>query len=357
VQVRIRGPVLALLSLSVLSGCLAGDDRSARTTDAGRRVVLEAAVSEPPRRWARVLAVGFGGGERRLGSVQAERFGAPVFPLSFAVARDGSFWILDPVKRRVAHFSRRGGYVGELRGGIRFELRHPLPKDVVVVGERVHLLEERTGRGFREAVRELRPGAPARVTSLVRRGRGPLLLELVPNQPRLTAFTLGEQDQRAHLTGRSGVGWLEVPGSGAWHPLPGYPLREGWASLVFRGSNVIELTRTRPSGAPTSRRVEIDVVDDDGKRAATIAAAADVLPVGDSLGLYLRVSSDYVGRPNVGGRWYLQLSAKGVETWERLPEGTIRDDSIQERHITTGPDGTVHLMLANRTGIEILERR
>jgi hypothetical protein len=92
--------------------------------------VLEhgAKVFEAPQRWPAVLSVRFGSGNSQLGSIQAKRYGAPAFPKSFTVVRDGSFWILDIVKDRLAHYSRHGEYLGYLRGGLHFDTRHLIPK-------------------------------------------------------------------------------------------------------------------------------------------------------------------------------------------------------------------------------------
>jgi hypothetical protein len=324
------------------------------------RLLVRAKVFERPKAWTPLLSIPFGPARSRLGAKQDPGKGSPVFPLSFTVARDGSFWILDVVKQRVAHYSRRGTYLGSLRG----VLRPGRPLDLALVREVIYVVEQNI-IAVELGVRELRQGRPARVTSLVWRGRMPLIYELVPNQARLTAATLGVLDGAAsNRTGKAAVVWFEVPGSGRMHALPGHPVKDGFVSVDLRGIDPnsgretydsVEITHRPKKGAATSRKITVEILTrPGGKPVHALAGAEDVVPFGDSVGLCLLVSSDGGG---LGGRWYLQLSADGaVQVWERVRRGTIWDDSFQERHITVGPDGSMYHMIADRSGIKIFRR-
>ena len=89
----------------------------------------------------------------------------------------------------------------------------------------------------------------------------------------------------------------------------------------------------------------------------TVLGIADQVPVGDSVGLLLFVSSDLRSRNNYGGRWYLQLSSDGeVEAWERLADPRV-DDTTTRRHLSTDQAGDVYYMLVRRDRVDLLRRR
>jgi len=91
---------------------------------------LTADLRERAPDWKRLAFIPFGRGEARLGhEVPPVHTDRPLMPPSFAVARDGSFWILDVVKRRIAHYAPGGSYLGEV-GGLFFDRAHPYPVDL-----------------------------------------------------------------------------------------------------------------------------------------------------------------------------------------------------------------------------------
>ena len=84
--------------------------------------------------WRLVASIPFGPRREALGEIpEGPRSPVPMVPFSFAVAPDRSFWILDEVKRRVAHYSAEGRFIGDL-GGLRFDRFHPHPRDLVIAG-------------------------------------------------------------------------------------------------------------------------------------------------------------------------------------------------------------------------------
>ncbi|HEV8420123.1 MAG TPA: hypothetical protein VGR13_02065, partial [Actinomycetota bacterium] len=73
------------------------------------RLILTADLSEPPSKWRRLFFAPFGTRREQLGfkffheSVNSQ-------PSSFVVSADGSLWIADRWKDRLAHYSPTGRF-------------------------------------------------------------------------------------------------------------------------------------------------------------------------------------------------------------------------------------------------------
>jgi nitrogen fixation NifU-like protein len=85
-------------------------------------LVLTADFSEPAAQWQRVVFLPFGSHREQLGLKQFPESPSSL-PSAFAIDVDGSIWIADRWKSRLAHFSAAGAYLGEipLGPGIRTE--------------------------------------------------------------------------------------------------------------------------------------------------------------------------------------------------------------------------------------------
>src|SRR5262249_59292 len=70
-------------------------------------------LSERPGRWDPVTTIPFGADESSL-LFQPEREAPTVEPSSFAIAGDGTIWILDAGNARIAHYSRAGRFLGAI---------------------------------------------------------------------------------------------------------------------------------------------------------------------------------------------------------------------------------------------------
>lgn len=197
-------------------------------------VSLFADSEERPVQWDTVFSADYGPDIAELGSIVAREQGAPNFPRSFAIDNDGSVWILDAVKHRIAHYSQQGVFAGSLDGGLRLDPHHPYPIDMAVIGRSVYVLLEETLRQW--VVVPSRGGVEGR-TSLVHDGVNPLIYEFVSSQPRLTRITLGSWDG-TDVSGDPGVAWFDVPGSGRMHTLPGIPLVDGWVLCRADGGDL-----------------------------------------------------------------------------------------------------------------------
>ena len=315
-------------------------------------VSLFADSEERPVQWDTVFSADYGPDIAELGSIVAREQGAPNFPRSFAIDNDGSVWILDAVKHRIAHYSQQGVFAGSLDGGLRLDPHHLYPIDMAVIGRSVYVLLEET---LRQWVVVLSRGDVEGRTSLVHDGVNPLIYEFVSSQPRLTGITLGSWDG-TDVSGDPGVAWFDVPGSGRMHTLPGIPLVDGWVLCRADGGDLF-LEYTGQDGRIATQDVRVRLVRYEGASPdRTVLSIADQVPVGDSIGLLLFVSSDLRSGNNYGGRWYLQLSSDGdVEVWERLADPMV-DDSSQRRHISTDLSGDVYYMLVRRDRVDLLRR-
>jgi hypothetical protein len=99
-----------------------------------------------PVQWDTVFSANYGPDIAELGAIVARKQGAPIFPVSFAIDDDGSVWILDAVKHRIAHYSSQGVFAGSVEGGLRLDPYHPYPIDMTIIGPSMHVLLEETLR-------------------------------------------------------------------------------------------------------------------------------------------------------------------------------------------------------------------
>lgn len=316
-----------------------------------RPITLVADASVEPRVWTNVLEIPFGSGSGDLGAITDPSQGSPNFPRSFAVGRD-TYWILDAVKGRVAHYSSDGELIGELRGHLRLSPPHPYPIDLTLVRGHIQVLLERS---LRQSIIDFATDEFT-ITSLVHRGVNPLVYAFVPHMRRPTAVTHGLWDG-SDVTGSLGVGWFDAPGTGSFHELPGIKVATRWLLCCQESKRGLVVTSVDSDGRVTEREIRISLVRERGGRAWTpIIAVIDQVPSSDGLGILLQMTTDRRTGKNFGGRWYLALSEDGrVQAWERVPEPPM-DDSSQRRHLTVDREGNVFLLLANDLGIVISKR-
>jgi hypothetical protein len=272
-------------------------------------------------------------------------------PRSFAVAEDGSFWILDGVKKRVARFSRQGEFI-EAVTGFRLDRFSPRPKDVAVLHDRVYVVEEEFGRATLTTIGSER----RRVPEPVRDGSEPVAVSLLlPSAGRLVARIGGYADPPG--TGPTGYG--ELPLRGRLDLLPGVPVNgDTWVDIRAPGDQDLEFTSTRGSmHAVQPIHVSAFGGGSTPKLRALVGPAIETT-FPKAVGIYVRVAPD---RPSDaerfgGGAWYLRLGVdRSPLVWERLPEARVSDEE-QVRHLATGPDGRVYLMVPDEEGEKIYVR-
>jgi hypothetical protein len=326
-------------------------------------LVLTANLLERPSQWQRVLSIRFGNRTDELGVVPIGRHTPiPYVPKSFAVAGDGSVWILDAVKHRLAHYTTDGRFIGEI-GGIPFDPHHPSPRDIAMDRETPVLLQthlvEHWGYVFA-------PGESGSATSVrVHDARGPLYVSyLIQTVDRSSHALLGDIEGRAfHVpqlpTRRpEGVADLGLTSGGEVHMLPGRPLGGGgFAAIRFAGSTDIETTFLSASGESSVLPIRLRLKA--GNHTISAVAGGEfqtALQHGVACLIRIAPNSPKDAQRYGGGRWFLELDDDGSPVvWERLPGVPVEDEDVV-RHLAVGPDGSVYLMQVNRQGVSISKR-
>jgi hypothetical protein len=327
-------------------------------------VVLTGSLAEEPAAWRLLAEIPFGAREAQLGYVPA-RPDAYVggVPPSFAVDGDGSIWILDYVKERVAHFTASGAYLGSAG---RFPVGGPWRvRDVQLHDGSLIVLRGHIATAA-SAVTVLDGTEPGPMRG-IRLGDDPVILySLVPGTPSLTGELHGYALTPEHPAGSGPSGWVEVdPDVGSVTERRGVPLS---------GGNSMDIAWPLDARLqPVSQRLEVTFVAPDGSSvlplrfrlvrrvgSAALQHRVTVWVQGagpHGLATFLRILSS--GRDEglaLGGWWYLHVSDDGSPLiWERLPEPGIPTEA-QIRYLTTSPDGSVYLMLLGPWGARIYRR-
>jgi hypothetical protein len=365
---------LALVMLLVLVGCEGGNPPAPSTassepstsstlspTEADRleEITLTASFAELPARWTLRAVISFGDGEDQLGFAEPIGGGLNVLPRSFAIDGDGSIWILDVYKERVAHFSPRGSYLGSA-GHLAFSSPWDA-RDLLWRDGRLYVLQS-SSETVAARVTVVRGREQERPRPITYEGAPAVVYSIVPGTDRLIGELHGYAISPGQTLGTGPFGWvaLEVPGSGAAELVPGVPT-DG-VSIDVRSdrddADLIEAT-FRTAEATSIRPIRVELVESaggvvldpamavfvQGITAATLASVVEIQPAKPHL-------AERLG----GGRWLLLVSGDGSSpVWERLPDHTIRDE-LQVRHVTVGGDGAIYLMLADRDGVRIYQR-
>ncbi len=360
---RLLAAAAALALIPV--GCGTGEDGGAGTppreshlaTPAPRTMTLErlelrADLSEDPVRWRLVASIPFGPRRGELGYYfNRNRGSLPLLPRSFAVANDGSFWILDPVKKRVVRFSRTGDFI-EAVGGFKLDRFSPRPKDMGVLGDHVYVVEEEFARATLTTIGPDRHRMPE---ALRDRSHPVAVSLLLPSVGRLVARIGGYADP----PGTGPVGYGELPLRGPLRLLPGVPVDDDtWVDIRARGNQDLEFASIRGAmHAVQPIRVSVLAGTPSRKLPALVGPAIEAT-FPKTVGIYVRVAP---ARPSDaerygGGAWYLRLGVDQTPmVWERIPEARVSDEE-QVRHLAAGPDGRVYLMVPDKEGERIYVR-
>jgi hypothetical protein len=319
------------------------------------QLVLTADLSVPPRTWTLVATIPWGDASEQLGLVtDVHRTPIPYVPRSFTIAPDGTIWILDVVKRRLAHYGSEGTYLGAI-GGFRFDRFSPHPRDVVFSNDRIYVLEEHSVIATLVtfgADRSLQRTQP------LDHGR-PVVLELLyPSPTGVAARFDGWADEVG--AGPRGIARFDPPGSMFAQFLPGVTLSTGPSVALEASSDTdLELTFTGKAGVAV-RPVHLRLVADlEGRqRELPMVAGAKIEAVGvDRVAIFVQISP---ARPDDaerfgGGLWLLEVGTSGPLVWERLPKGEISNEE-QARHLAAGPDGRIYVMVPTKEGERIYGR-
>ena len=353
------GAIVALVAV----GCTPGSHRSAPARAHGSPspsgpaavrlppIELRAYLSERPGRWEAVTTIPFGTDAASL-AFEEGRESPTVEPSSFAIARDGTIWILDAGNARVAHYSRAGRFLGAIVG-LSLHAR-----DVAFVGDAMCLIDRE--QGFLAAVTPT--GALTRA-AFAEGDHVIHLLQLVPDGPRLTAHVDAEPYGSIVGVGTERFGLLETSGAGRVELLPGLPVGDGrWIRITDQGledPHELDLEYVSASSAQVQPYVVHLLTGGapGGRRVPSVSGPVEFASAGAEAYLTIAVAPD---RPRdarlEGGRWLLRVgSDASAMLWERLPQAGI-DDSEQFRRLAVGPDGHLYLMVLTSSGTEILQR-
>jgi hypothetical protein len=327
-------------------------------------VVLTADLSEAPAEWRRVFFVPFGSRSSELGfksfheSVNSQ-------PSSFSVDVDGSVWIADRWKERVAHYSPTGKYVGSVPvarwpstsiGGTRGRIR-----DIIIVRDRLWVLFEPSGGPLARiasdgAVEFLRPRLQSRDLWVG---------EILPSYGPLTILVGGFVNPDQGFVEDGPTGFFKWDPPGLPEQLNGLPNGKGSLIQLERasgpssvGDQDFELRYLAPDQGFV-QPFHIDVTTGLGMGVRSLPAEVgpgNLLPTGDDVVMYVMLAPSRArdARRYGGGRWLLRLGRSPI-LWERLPDPDIPDEP-QHRHLALGPGGAIYLMVAQKGGMLILRR-
>jgi hypothetical protein len=366
--IAIRRSVAALLV--ILAACT-GEGGGARqasppstpsparlTTSRLPRVVLRADPTVRATRWHRVTTIRFGDGESEVGFVPVSRDVTPVpyLPPSFAVAPNGSIWILDEVKKRAAHYSVSGRYLGSV-GGLSFDRYHAHPRDMAMVGDRPFVLEQHVDTNVGLVAAPNADGRFAR-TSVRVGGRPAVVSLLVPNSGSSTGMVSGRAIHIPDplISVPRGVFDLDVPGTGDAERIPGIPSGDGtFVSGFDNETQDFEFQFIR--GAERSvLPVRFGMLTRGHHVHAVVGFHAEgATDHGFIAWVMVAPESVKASRIYGGGQWLFGVFDDGSPLlWERLPES--RFDEFLVRKLTVGPDDSIYMMQVDRKGVSIFRR-
>jgi len=276
-------------------------------------------------------------------------------PSALAVAQDGSLWIDDRWKRRVAHYSPAGRYLAEagpVEAGRGW--------DLAVQGDGVFVLvEQETG------VIGTVHGHAVMQNQVTYLGEPLFTFQIIPTVLGLVAEA--GQVPGTHPGDLGSFLLVDLPRTEAKALLRGIPLGRGEVYLDVSvssqpahpdGDQDFDLSFTSKEIAQT-QPLEVELIVHDHGRVRSLPAEVGLtepLPMGDDILFLVKVAPT---RPDAadrfgGGRWLLRVGRSPL-LWERLPYPNIADE-LQHRHLALGPDGTIYLMVAEKGGELILRR-
>jgi hypothetical protein len=356
--------------LVVLAGCEASEPQTPASPSGGGQtttpspqrlpeIVLLGIQDEAPATWDLLTTVPFGDSIDELGYRPEAPETLPTFPCSFAIGPDGSLWILDSLKQRIAHYSSGGEFLAQVGHVPQGEDR--LLRDLVWSGDALYVSEHDGWTAEAWVTRVTPEGAQSPPVLMTYQGEAGVLTFLAAGASDLTGWFGGYAEVGGHELSTGPHGWasLEVPESGAMGLLPGIPVDEGtWVLLEGYRNDALALDFTFATiEAAAIQPIRIQLVASPGGASIAGGAGADgSTAVPDGIATYVMVSSalPVAGGENIGGRWFLQVKGDGSPlVWQRLPDPGLSDET-QVRHLSVGLGGDVYLMLPQPDGMEFL---
>ncbi len=277
------------------------------------------------------------------------------------MAPDGSFWLVDEVKHRLAHFDPTGRYLGQI-GGVRFDRFHPQPQDLVATGGSLYLLQQDHQHFLLSYLRRYRDSMLAGMAPLDD-GADP---QIVANLVSGTAPVIGlggglAGDPMQMGQGRRGYVTLSVSQQPTVRPVDGIPLGHGLAVTGMfdpdRPDDRYLLSAISPESTAVFplRFVATPAGSEHAKKLATGAGFQMQAVNGQRVAVWVPVSPSRTvdAERYGGGAWLLVFPLDGSPLiWQRLPDPGLSSEG-QVRTLAAGPDGSLYVMLAARDAMVI----
>ncbi|MET1011279.1 MAG: hypothetical protein ABWY83_02770 [Actinomycetota bacterium] len=308
-------------------------------------LTLTASLDEEPVAWPEVAFLQAGDAEGDIGVQPCFHCGEQLIPSALAVDPDGSFWIADSFKARIAHFARDGSFIEAFPAEIGSAVPNSSASaDLAFVGDQLYVLLEE-GRSRVVPMEADGLGEPMIVSN---EGQGLHIEAVIPGQDELTVMISGAEQ----LLGSYWAFATVDPATGQVTPSPG--VRDSTGSYidiqpVFDDAppGTFEIRWSQPAESSlTTQELRFQVARGGEERNT---------PVGDT---YVRTATRW-GVATVmsiaNGAWYLEIVPESPRiTFERLPrDGFIGD---VRRYLTVGSDGRVYWMRLLEDGLHIYRR-
>lgn len=304
-------------------------------------LTLEASLDERPVGWTEVAFIPAGNADSEIGFENCSDCVLPV-PAALAVAKDGSFWIADPLKHRIAHYSSDGTFVAAVpvdRG----------PEDVAFVGDRLYVLPEVGGA----VIQSVKNGRLSEEIVANDGGKRLHVQGLIGGQDKLVTLIAGAEDL---LGGYWAMATVD-PATGQASPSAGARVSGSrymnFAPLVDTPDADYEIRWS--DGEQTSKRQVVrfqltkngrDVrtsVGDTYLRATTPTGFVTLVSLSDRQGL-------------LAGRWFMEVPADGNRpALQRVPPDGFIGDAL--RFLAVGDDGWIYWMRLLNDGLHVYQWR
>jgi hypothetical protein len=313
-------------------------------------VTLTASLDDPPVAWTEVAAIPAGDAESAIGVQPCYHCGEQLLPSALAVDRDGTFWIADSYKARIAHFARDGSFIEAFPAEIGVALPDSTGSaDLAFVGDRLYvLLEEGASK-----VATVGPDGLSAPIPVNHEGRRLHVQAVIPGQDELTVMISGAE----RLLGGYWAFATVDPKTGQITPSHG--VRDSTGSYVdfqplfdeppgsfqirwFQDGHAMVVAQDVRFQLVRSGKELRTTVGDTYVRTATRWGVATIVGMSD-----LRGTSS--------GRWYLEILPESPSiVLERIPEDGFIGDA--RRSLTVGARGDVYWMRLLDDGLHIYRR-
>lgn len=348
-------PRLAALVTGIIAGALAlvlvivvasggpPADRGRNTGDRPTRlpaITLEASLDDEPLEGTEVAVLPTGDADSELGFIFCHDCELPN-PAAVVVGRDGSFWVADTHKQRIAHFAADGSFLGSI----------PLetgPEDLVAVGDRLYALAE---AGATEIV-EITPDGPGGTITVNHDGKKLEVVALIGGQDRLLVLIRGAERLLGGFWALAAVD----PATGQVTKAPGVRTPSGTTVNLVPNLDARPLSYdvewTDGEGATTRQELRFQLVSNGEARRTTVGDTYLRTATADGVATLVSIGD---GQGEVQGVWYLEIPEEpGTPTFVRLPTYAFLGGPI--RSLALGPDGHVYWMRLLEDGLHLYRR-